>query len=199
MQDLFYPILGYLMGSILFARVSSQLLGRRDITENTCDENPGATNAFKNGGFWCGFLTLLGDLLKGALPVFLCLRSGRTTVLAMTIAAPVLGHIYPVFYGFRGGKGIATTFGVLLGLLPRYAPVLTLALYFIFFSLVVVISPHYYRTLAAYLCTLVTFLLTGKSSPIVVGFALVFLAVAIRLMTSQEEKQPCKVGLIWKR
>ena len=72
---------------------------------------------------------------------------------AFVIAAPVIGHIFPIFFRFRGGKGIAVTFGCLLGLLPSWQPLAWLAAFFIFFSVVVRITPHYYRTLITYLCT----------------------------------------------
>ena len=66
-----YIVLGYLSGSILYARIFGFLLEKGDITADTPDGNPGAFNAFHNGGFWCGMLTLCFDMLKGALPVML--------------------------------------------------------------------------------------------------------------------------------
>ena len=77
-----YMILGYLSGSVLYARVFSQMLGKDHIYERSRDRNPGTANAFTYGGFWCGLGTLLGDLLKGAVPVWLYLRgaSGAPTL-----------------------------------------------------------------------------------------------------------------------
>lgn len=81
--------------------------------------NPGATNVLRLGGKKAAILTLLGDVLKGVIPVLLA----RAFVPAPTVIALVglfafLGHLYPVFFGFRGGKGVATAFGVLLALAP---------------------------------------------------------------------------------
>lgn len=200
MRDLFYIILGYLSGSILFANLSARLLGRDDITENTSDRNPGTANAFRNGGLLCGCLTLAGDMLKGFLPVWLYLTAGNPdgTVFAFVLAAPVIGHILPVFHGFRGGKGIAASFGCLLGLLPDYGPVAILACCFLFFSVILRITPNYYRTLLTYLCAGILLMIFSDNSAVSLGFALIMLAVINRLLVSQEEKERCKVEFLWK-
>lgn len=199
MHTLFYVIFGYLSGSILFARISARLLGRGDVTENTRDQNPGASNAFRNGGFWCGALTLLGDLLKGFLPVWLYLRTGDASDagFAFVLAAPVVGHILPVFYGFQGGKGISTSFGCLLGLLPNWGPAAVLAGCFLFFTLVLRVTPNYYKTMLTYLCAGALLLAFGHIAAVSLGFALIMLAVVGRLVTSREEKESCKVEFLW--
>lgn len=104
---------------------------------------PGAANAFTYGGFFCGIITLFGDILKGFLPVYCYLLNagGMSFNLTLVLAAPVIGHILPVFYHFKGGKGIAVTFGCLLGLFPDIRPALILAAAFIFFSLIIRIIP----------------------------------------------------------
>lgn len=197
MRDILFILAGYLGGSILFARVFGALLKRKDITEGTRDGNPGTANAFAKGGFLCGALTLTFDLLKGFLPVFLYLRREPSALLALVIAAPVLGHIFPVFFRFRGGKGIATTFGCLLGLLPMYKPACALAFFFIFFSLVLRISPHFYRTLVTYLCTEVALFFLADSFSIWIGFTVISLTVTVRLLTSREEKAALEVKPLW--
>lgn len=198
MRELFYIIFGYLAGSVLFARVSEKLLGR-DVTGSSGDGNPGTFNAFQNGGFLCGVLTLVGDLLKGFLPVWLYLAGAEETgtAFALVLAAPVIGHVLPVFYGFRGGKGIATSFGCLLGLLPEYGPVLILAGCFLFFSLVVRISSNYYKTLLTYLCAGMLVLALGQNTAVTLGFSLIMAAVIFRLLASPEEKKDCKVNFLW--
>jgi len=131
-----FTLIGYFSGSILYAPLFGKLLKGRDILEESRDQNPGTANAFMYGGFLCGILTLCCDLVKGFFPVYLYLRIGNRPIgaeLAMVLAAPVVGHIFPVFFGFRGGKGIATSFGSLLGLLPETVPVLLLAGTFLFF------------------------------------------------------------------
>ena len=113
------------------------------------------------------------------------------------IAAPVLGHIFPVFFGFHGGKGLATTFGCLLAL-PDFLPVGALALFFIFFSVGLQISPHYYRTIFTYLCTEATILLCGHNASYSVAFTVICTAVLFRLLHSKEEKKHLEVRLLWK-
>ena len=120
-------------------------------------------------------------------------------MLALVMAAPVIGHVFPVLFRFRGGKGIATTFGCLLGLLPNYIPVGLLALLFIFFSLILRITPHYYRTLATYLgAELLLFVFSGEPA-VWIGFSLILAAVTVRMLTSKEEKTPPEVKLLWMR
>lgn len=202
-RDIAYIIFGYLCGSILFARVFGQILHNRDITEGSSDRNPGTSNAFKNGGFLCGVLTLICDLTKGIAPVYLYLRGMEDEelgiALTFVIAAPVLGHIFPIFYRFKGGKGIAVSFGTLLGLCPMMMPVLILAATFIFFSLVVKISPHYYRTLASF-CSASVLILIFADCPlaVTVGFLISSVAVTTKLLRSTEEKESLEVKLAWK-
>lgn len=195
---------GYLSGSVLYARVFAKLFGKEGMLELSRDHNPGASNAFIYGGFWCGLLTLVFDLLKGFLPVFLYLahcrlRGEAASGLAFVIAAPVIGHIFPLFYECRGGKGIATTFGCLLGLLPTWQPVAVLAVFFIFFSVVLQISPHFHRTLAAYFASVLCMACLIDSSAIRLGFVIITGAVCIRMFTSQEEKEKMEVKFFWMR
>ena len=69
-RGIFYTMIGYVSGSVLYAKVFGKLFCQKDVTEDTIDGNPGTTNAFLNGGIWCGICTLLCDLLKGILPVY---------------------------------------------------------------------------------------------------------------------------------
>ena len=133
-RDLFFILLSYLSGSVLYARIFGQLLGKGDITQNSKDHNPGTANAFLNGGALCGTLTLIFDLLKGFLPVYLYFSGETTWAAALVLAAPVVGHDFPLFFKDSGGKGIAVTFGCLLGIFPDLLPLLCFALFFIFFS-----------------------------------------------------------------
>lgn len=205
-ETVMYMILGYLSGSVLFARVFSGIFRKEGMIENSKDQNPGTANAFMYGGFWCGALTLAGDLLKGFLPVFLFLHSGiwqhsHGLVSGLVLAAPVIGHAFPLFFGFRGGKGIAVTFGCLLGMLPQWSPLAFLVLFFIFFSVVLRITPHYYRTLAAYLCALAALLYTGGEGlkAMQAGFLIMTLTVCVRLLLSREAKEKVGVKLLWMR
>jgi acyl phosphate:glycerol-3-phosphate acyltransferase len=105
----------YLAGSVNSAIPLSRLLKLPDPrTEGS--KNPGATNMLRLGGKKAAALTLAGDMLKGLLPVLIGQGLGvDPLLLAATGAAAFLGHLFPVFYGFQGGKGVATAWGVLTG------------------------------------------------------------------------------------
>lgn len=111
---LFVPT-AYLIGSISSAIIICRLMGLPDPREQGSG-NPGATNVMRIGGKKAACITLLGDLLKGLAPVYMAkLLGAPTELLAVTGLAAFLGHLYPVFFGFKGGKGVATSVGVLLG------------------------------------------------------------------------------------
>lgn len=106
----------YLLGSISSAIIVCRLLGLPD-PRGEGSGNPGATNVLRIGGKKAAAITLIGDMLKGLIPVLLAkLMGAGIAVQAMVAVAAFLGHLYPVFFGFRGGKGVATALGVLLGL-----------------------------------------------------------------------------------
>jgi glycerol-3-phosphate acyltransferase PlsY len=111
---LFVPA-AYLIGSISSAIISCRLMGLPDPREQGSG-NPGATNVMRFGGKKAAIITLLGDLLKGLLPVYAAHVYGVTVeLLAIIGLAAFMGHLYPVFFRFKGGKGVATSIGVLLG------------------------------------------------------------------------------------
>lgn len=201
-RDLLYIVIGYLSGSILFARIFGQLFHNRDITTEGKDRNPGTVNAFRYGGFWCGLLTLCGDLLKGFFPVHLYLSriapGSYEFALSLIMAAPVLGHILPIFYRFKGGKGIAVSFGCLLGILPQAGPVLTLACLFLFFSLIIRITPDYHRTLITYGLAALTVILCRYDPAIITGFFLIAGMIIVKLLSSAEEREPFHLEVLWK-
>ncbi len=107
---------GYIVGSIACAVFVSRALGLPDPrTEGS--GNPGATNVLRLGGKTAAALTLAGDVLKGALPVLLAWAVGDNAAVAAAAGfGAFAGHLYPVFFRFRGGKGMATTFGVVAAL-----------------------------------------------------------------------------------
>lgn len=202
LRTMLYLLAGYLSGSVLYARLYAKLLGKGDLTEISRDHNPGTANAFLYGGFWCGALTLLCDLLKGFLPVFLyCLRpeAGKGLGFVLVMAAPVIGHVLPVFNRFQGGKGIATSFGCLLGLFPNWLPAVLLAALFIFFSLVLRITPHYQRTLVTYMCAALAMPFIAEQAAVCAGSMLIAFAIILKLLSSKEEKEPMGVRLLWMR
>lgn len=122
----FYPLLaillGYLVGSLSFAVIVSRIMGLSD-PRTYGSKNPGATNVLRSGNRAAAALTLLLDAAKGWLAVMLADWLGRPHGLqegsmALTGLAAFIGHLYPVFFRFAGGKGVATALGVLLGINP---------------------------------------------------------------------------------
>ena len=123
---MFYPVLaillGYLLGSLSFAVIISRIMGLSD-PRTYGSKNPGATNVLRSGNRAAAALTLLLDAAKGWLAVMLAEWLGRPYGLqegsmALTGLAAFVGHVYPIFFRFAGGKGVATALGVLLGISP---------------------------------------------------------------------------------
>jgi len=114
-------LLAYLTGSLSFAILISRLAGAPDPRAGGSG-NPGATNMLRLAGKRLAIWTLFGDLLKGVLPVLLAASLGLSVQQQAWIGlAAVLGHLYPLYFSFRGGKGVATAAGALLGLYPPAA------------------------------------------------------------------------------
>ncbi|OOG36651.1 glycerol-3-phosphate 1-O-acyltransferase PlsY [Polaromonas sp. A23] len=118
-----YPVLAvlaaYLIGSLSFAVIVSKLMGLND-PRSYGSKNPGATNVLRSGNKAAAALTLLFDGVKGWVPMALVMWFGkdyglREGTLAAVGLAAFMGHLYPVFFGFKGGKGVATAAGVLFG------------------------------------------------------------------------------------
>jgi len=112
---LVYAVLGYLLGSVPFAVIVSRAFRLAD-PRSFGSGNPGATNVLRSGSKAAALLTLLGDAAKGWLAMFIATRVGAdATAVAVAGLAAFLGHVFPFTLGFRGGKGVATALGVLLG------------------------------------------------------------------------------------
>ena len=111
-----FALFGYLIGSVSTAIITCKLMGLSD-PRTVGSNNPGATNVLREGGKKAAVITLLGDLLKGLLPVLVAvIINAPDEVIAAAGLAAFLGHLYPVYYGFKGGKGVATLLGVLMGI-----------------------------------------------------------------------------------
>lgn len=107
--------LAYLMGSLSTAVIVSRLAGLPD-PRLEGSKNPGATNVLRLGGKKAAVITLLGDAVKGLVPVLIAqYLEFRPELIAAVGLAAFLGHLYPIFFGFKGGKGVATALGVLAG------------------------------------------------------------------------------------
>jgi glycerol-3-phosphate acyltransferase PlsY len=108
----------YLLGSLSFSLAIVWVLQRTDVRK-LGSGNAGATNVLRAAGRWPALLVLLLDIAKGIVPVRLARALGAPAEIVATAAfAVVLGHVFPIFFGFRGGKGVATAFGALSSLFP---------------------------------------------------------------------------------
>jgi glycerol-3-phosphate acyltransferase PlsY len=114
-------LLAYLLGSLSFAILLSRLVDSPD-PRTSGSGNPGATNMLRVAGWRLAAVTLLGDLLKGYLPVLIAYLAGLSAQQQAWVGlAAVLGHLYPLYFRFRGGKGVATAAGLLIGIFPPAA------------------------------------------------------------------------------
>jgi glycerol-3-phosphate acyltransferase PlsY len=160
MNTVLFVIAAYLIGSVSFAVVVSRLFGLSD-PRTYGSGNPGATNVLRSGNKKAAIATLIGDAAKGWLAVWLAIRFGERfgvddTGIALVALAVFIGHLWPVFFRFVGGKGVATALGVLLGLnvwlgLATLATWLIVAYAFRYSSLAALIAsvfaPFYYGLL----------------------------------------------------
>lgn len=160
MNTVLFVIAAYLIGSISFAVVMSRVFGLSD-PRTYGSGNPGATNVLRSGNKKAAIATLIGDAAKGWFAVWLALRLADTygiddTGIALVALAVFIGHLWPVFFKFKGGKGVATALGVLLGLniwlgLATLATWLIVAYAFRYSSLAALIAsifaPFYYGLL----------------------------------------------------
>ena len=118
MQTALALIAAYLLGSVPFAMISSRVFGLAD-PRTYGSGNPGATNVLRSGNKKAALMTLIGDALKGAVAVIVAQQMGFSdTIIGLVALAVFLGHLYPIFLKFKGGKGVATAAGVLLALDP---------------------------------------------------------------------------------
>jgi acyl phosphate:glycerol-3-phosphate acyltransferase len=118
LTDLALILLAYLLGSLSFGLLMARMYGGADLRRSGSG-NIGATNVARTLGKTAGILTLLGDGAKGLVAVLLAQAWGQASILpAVAACVVVLGHMFPLYHGFRGGKGVATALGALLPTLP---------------------------------------------------------------------------------
>jgi glycerol-3-phosphate acyltransferase PlsY len=149
MTNTLFVLAAYLIGSLSFAVIVSRAFGLPD-PHSYGSGNPGATNVLRTGKKAAALLTLLGDAGKGWLAVFLAQRFApvygvEPVVLALCVLAVFLGHLFPVFHRFRGGKGVATALGILLAIdawlgLATLATWIVIAFFFRYSSLAALLS-----------------------------------------------------------
>ena len=124
----------YFVGAIPFGLLFARWLTGKDPREHGSG-NTGATNALRTGGKKAGILTLIADVLKGVIPVSIAMALDFNDSQIMIVAlAAFLGHIFPVYLKFKGGKGVATMFGILLPWAPMVA-VISFAVWFVVFKI----------------------------------------------------------------
>jgi len=204
---LWLPILAiaYLLGSIPFGYILVRIFRKEDIRA-TGSGNIGATNVARSGAKGLGLLTLLLDLLKGVAAVLIakCFAPGTPgfpsdLAVAAGIAA-VLGHVFPVWLGFKGGKGVATALGVFLALAPL-AALCALGVFVVVFAITRYVSLA--SILAAVMLPVFCLLLMPDRSPVFVG-GVIFLALLVvakhhaniaRLMQGKESRFGSKKSL----
>lgn len=113
--------LAYLLGSVSFGILISKMFGLAD-PRTVGSGNPGATNVLRSGKKSAALFTLLGDAIKGWLPVWFALQTNQTILVISAVGLAVfLGHLYPIYFKFKGGKGVATALGVMVAISPWLA------------------------------------------------------------------------------
>ena len=121
---IFITLFGYLLGSVPTGIVLTRLFSRVD-PRKMGSKNIGATNIYRTAGKTLGVFTLLGDMLKGALPIWMAIMWTQHDLwgipdlwIGIVGLSPIVGHIFPIFLGFKGGKGVATALGIYLVISP---------------------------------------------------------------------------------
>ena len=198
-------IVGYLFGCIQTGYIVGRV-NKIDIRDYGSG-NSGTTNTLRTLGKTAAIITFLGDAVKGLVAVNLARYvimpafhvEGEAYLWLLTGFAVVLGHNFPFYLGFKGGKGIAVSFGSLLGLIPMWYPVLSLAVCFLFFSLVIQISPNFYRTVAVYIVNwlIIVFSETNLPKAVHIGVGLISLLILLKMHMSQEEREKMTFQLLW--
>ena len=181
----------YVIGSLLFAVIVSKFLKLED-PRSTGSQNPGVTNVLRISGKLPALLTLVGDVLKGTTAVILVgTITGDPIEVAFSILGVVLGHMYPIFFGFSGGKSVATSIGAFLGIsLPLFGFVVA-----IWFISLLIFRISSISSLSATLSAPIIAWIVGMDPWIVGSAAIVFLLILYRhkdnvkrLLTGKESK-----------
>lgn len=150
---LLLAVSGFLSGSVMFCAIIPKIFLHTDVYEISDDHTYGVFNVFKHCGAKAGIPCLILELSKGAVPVLLASLSQNTNTLAFSfvMAAPVLGHAVGIFNRLRGGKCVAVTFGVTLGLIPvAWIAVAVLVFFYVLFSTLFKIESRTVRSIVVY-------------------------------------------------
>jgi len=162
-------IVAYLLGSISTAIVASKLFNFSD-PRLSGSKNPGTTNVLRLGGKPAAAFTLIGDMLKGLIPVVVAKGFGLSDSWIVIVAiAAFLGHLFPLYYGFKGGKGVATALSVFVGI----NPIIGLAVLATWASVAFAFNMSSLASLVACLLAPFYFLLVTKSAPLGIGLLVI--------------------------
>lgn len=173
MEKIIVVIISYLLGSIPFAYIIIRQFKGIDIRE-VGSGNVGTTNALRTAGKRVALAALLGDLLKGLAAAWLGMQAGGEGLAAACVLAAVIGHCWPLFIGFQGGKGMATTAGAVLFLMPKV---------FLFLAIIFILIVFFSRYVSlasisvAVLLPLTALLLSQPGSYLLISMILTLLVV----------------------
>ncbi len=192
LKYLLFALAGYVSGSIMYSYLIPKLFCGVDIVKEGEDHNPGMTNVMRCVSVKLGVLCLLLDVAKGFAPVFLAklyVPDFKNMLFALVIAAPVLGHAFTPILKFKGGKAIATSYGVLLALIPDSFIVLRMAIITAIFSLIIIVKPDSLRVIISMFIFAVSNFFFHDTMSFVIGSLLVSATVILKhLMNYGNEK-----------
>ena len=169
-------LIAYLIGSVSFGILASKLFNIAD-PRTMGSKNPGATNVMRQGNKVAAIFTLLGDMLKATILLLIAKFYGVSDSLIVLIAVAVmLGHVYPIYYQFKGGKGVATALGILLGI----SPVLALSVFIIWIIIFFIWKFSSLAAIGATLSSPIIALWIGLSNQLVFLMCIISLIILVR-------------------
>lgn len=169
-------LIAYLIGSVSFGILASKLFNIAD-PRTMGSKNPGATNVMRQGNKVAAIFTLLGDMLKATILLLIAKFYGVSDSLIVLIAiAVMLGHVYPIYYQFKGGKGVATALGILLGV----SPVLALSVFIIWIIIFFIWKFSSLAAIGATLSSPIIALWIGLSNQLVFLMCILSLIILVR-------------------
>lgn len=169
-------LIAYLIGSVSFGILASKLFNIAD-PRTMGSKNPGATNVMRQGNKVAAIFTLLGDMLKATILLLIAKFYGVSDSLIVLISiAVILGHVYPIYYQFKGGKGVATALGILLGI----SPVLALSVFIIWIIIFFIWKFSSLAAIGATLSSPIIALWIGLSNQLVFLMCILSLIILVR-------------------
>jgi len=169
-------LIAYLIGSVSFGILASKLFNIAD-PRTMGSKNPGATNVMRQGNKVAAIFTLLGDMFKATILLLIAKFYGVSDSLIVLISiALMLGHVYPIYYQFKGGKGVATALGILLGI----SPVLALSVFIIWIIIFFIWKFSSLAAIGATLSSPIIALWIGLSNQLVFLMCILSLIILVR-------------------